>query len=465
MRRSRLYGIAAVAASVCTTVLVLGGIVGGGSAAHAVTSPLHGPLAASNGHLVDEGAGGGVVTLRGVTLQATATSPQPGGILDAKGLQTLLAWGANFARIQLSSDALLQKCPNEVYDPNYGTELTDAVNQLTSNGVYVLLDVHATNPGCLWSGPQTSGTAALPGEDVIPALSELAGEFGANPLVGYEPFNEPEACAEATSGPGAGLFVPSSTYASGVCPNEALAAQALMQPGQITVPTRLVFGISLGLTSYPTPGFVQEYDTIMSHLPSGSPSPLVFLDDNYFSSDRATFDNLPPALAAAGNLVQVQHPYDCQDVGNGSAVCDDATPETCTTIGQDVARAMTDPATGGAWSRPVVFDEFNFPASETTYQVRDGSLLVPIRLYQHGYWVNNMVAALQNAGASGWALLHFQNADMDQGVTTYSLVVSGITQSTPTPWQPNVNAANAVTAMQGQRLSCEPPPIGYDIPF
>lgn len=465
MRRSRLYGVVAAAASLCTVLLVVGGVGTGGSVAHAASRPLTGPLAASNGHIVDEGAGGAVVTLRGVTLQATSTAPQPGGILDAKGLQTLVAWGANFVRIQLSSDALLQQCPNEVYDPGYGTELTDAVNQLTADGIYVLLDVHATNPGCLWSGPQTSSTAALPGEDVIPTLSALASQFGANRLVGYEPFNEPQACAEAMTGPGASAFNPSSGYPQGECPTEALAAQALMQPGRISVPTRLVFGMSLGLTSYPTPGFVQEYDTIMSHLPAGSPTPLVFLDANYFASDRSTFDHLAAGVAGAGNLVQVLHPYDCQDAGSGSAICEESAPETCDTIGQDVSHAMTDPASGGAWSRPIVFDEFNFPANETSYQFRQGSLLLPTRLYEHGIWVNNTIAALEHAGASGWALLHFQNADMNQYVGPYSLVVSGITQSTPAPWQPNANAAQAVAAMQGQQLTCHPPPLGYDVAY
>jgi hypothetical protein len=203
----------------------------------------------------------------------------------------------------------------------------------------------------------------------------------------------------------------------------------------------------------------------MNAVPVGDPKPLVFLNPNYFASDPWTFDNLPAPLSTATNVVQVFHPYDCQDEGGGSAICRDSTPETCDVTSQIVTHDMTDPGTGGSWSRPVVIDEFNFPANETTYQVREGSLLVPITVYQHGYWVNNMISAIESQGGSGWALLRYQNADVNDYDGPWSLVVPGIDKSTPTPWQPSANAAPAVASMQGQQLSCETPPFGFDLPL
>lgn len=459
----------AVGAVLCGTLLAGLGLARPVPAAHADNVALVGPLEVSGTKIVDLGRAGAPVVLQGVNVDAQGPGPYVGGIVDADALQTLEDWGANFVRLELSSNEILQQCPDEVYDADYRSQLAQAVADLTAAGIYVLLDIHSTDPDCDWDSPQASGVAPLPGEDAVGALEYLSATYGADPLVGFEPFNEPEACAEAPTGIGATLFEPAMDEPGGACGSQALADIAWSDPGTAFAAGASLLGLDVTATAYPTPGMDALYAAVMDHVPSGT-TPLIFMDANYWAADASSFADLG-SLSGADNIVEVFHPYDCQDTtSSGSipnAICKDATPETCSTTAKRVAGWMTDPATGAAQNRPVVFDELNFPAGEALYQGPGGlgGTLIPLNLYQHGLWMNNMIAAMQQDGAAGWAVFAFQNADVDNVATAYSMTVAGITPSSALPWTPSANDAPAVTAMGGQRLSCQNPPLGYDAPL
>lgn len=461
-----------VAACVSLAVVLLLGLLGlGPSPAVAVRAPLVGPIAVSGSTLVDQGAGGRAVTLQGVNIAATGPGPYSGGFVDPMAVSTLVGWGATFVRLEISTDQVMQACSGEVYDPTYRSELAQAVQALTSQGILTVLDIHDSNPNCLWPTAQNSGAVPLPGEDTAQVLASLANEFGSNPLVAYEPFNEPEGCAKADTGLGASQFVSYLSEPTGACPTETESNIAWSNQGTVSVGGIKVLGQTVAPKTYQAPGMDSLYQTIMNNRPAGAPAPLVFLDANGWSAATETFDAMGTPLSSASNVVLVFHPYDCQDTssaasdGHQSAVCRDSTPESCSTVSQRVGWSMTDPATGGRWSRPVVFDEFNFPAGEDSYYTTGGGGLLggktPILLYQHGYWVNNMIATMQRNGTAGWSVFYFQNADVSDYQTPYGMVSPGVGPSTPTPWPANTNAAPAVNAMQGASLSCEAPPLGF----
>lgn len=440
---------------------------GGTSAGTTTAAPALGPFVVSGSRILDQATGTPVV-FRGVEVAAYSLGAYPAGFVDANALQTMKAWGVNMVRLGISSDQYLQQCGGEAYDPNYRSELSQAVAQMTSAGIFVVIEIANSNPHCYWTSPQKSNVAALPGNDVLATVTSLAAAYGGNPLVGYEPFNEPQGCARSATGAGATQYYPSSATKSGVCPSEAIASLAWNDPGTVTVQGTSLFGTLgyVGGKTYAVPGMNQLYQAIMTNVPAGAPAPLVLLDANYFASDPGTFDGLTGALAGASNIVEVFHPYDCQDQSppgtSQIATCEDVTPESCASTSEHVKQGMVDPATGASWSRPVVFDEFNFPAGEQKYQGKiDNAATVPISLYQHGYWVNNMIAAMESAGAAGWDVFYLQNADIDNWVGPYSMVPPGITPLTAVPWAVNANDAPAVAAMGGSRLSCEEPPLGY----
>ena len=461
----------AVACSLSAAIVCGSLVLSASPAARAAQVPLVGPLSVAGRTLVDQGDGGRIVSLQGVNVLATGSGPYVGGFVDPNAVSTLADWGANYVRLALSADQYLQACPNEVYDTSYRSELAQAVQALTSRRIYTVLDIHASNPNCLWSTGQTSYNVPLPGNDTATVLGSLVSKFGSNPLVGYEPFNEPEACAMSTSGVGATRFVPAWSESGGWCATSTQANLAWNGPGTVIVGGVKVLGMLVGGKQYQTPGMDSLYETVMHNLPAGAPTPLVFLDPNGWAASGSTFDAMEAPLASASNLVEVFHPYDCQDTssinsdGHQSAVCADSTPETCSTTSSKVDRLLTDPATGQPSNRPVVFDEFTFPAGENGYYVDTktpfGTQQVPILLYQHGYWVNNTIAAMQQGGAAGWALYFFQNADVNDTITPFSMLQPGITPSTPTPWTPNANASPAAQAMAGESLSCESPPLGF----
>jgi hypothetical protein len=454
----------AVAALIGSLVIA----VGPASADSATTSPtclqqstiyctgsLVGPLAVSGRRIVDEGQGGVPVLLQGVTFDGPAWlrgQPSFGGFPDAGAIATLRAWGVNFVRLGLSSDLYTQRCGEDYAasfpDPGYAQDVTDAVNELTGHGMYVLIELYSSNPGCLFPGPVASNMGApMPGQDAMPFWQAMATEFGANPLVGFEPWNEPQVCAQGT----------------GAVPFSARCSQTDAETGWADN-----LEMATGTTSYPDSGMDQLFGVIHA----AAPTSLVFLDANGFATTPTTFDSLPSDMATSAQIVYAIHPYDCQDTstaasgGRSSARCQEQAPEACATIERHLARVLDDPATRGPMARPVDITEIGFPEFEAEYVAprhAHGKVVASeIRLYDRGTFINNFIATAQALG-DGFALFAFGNADTGSDWNgPYGLVRKPIRPGDAGPWPPSADGAPLQAVGTGTTLSCQNPPFGYD---
>jgi hypothetical protein len=221
-------------------------------------------------------------------------SYDPNGFPDAGAITTLKSWGVNFVRLALSSDLYDQTC-GESYGssypaPGYRQDVTDAVKSLTSAGIYVTILLYTSNPSCkLSGGPNTSGAAPMPGKDAVPFWQAIATEFAHNPLVGFEPWNEPEVCA---------------TGASTAEPVTLTCSESDLDAGWTKNLT-----MKAGGKTYADVGMERMYQVIRK----AAPSSLVFLDANGWAAQTETFDHLPTDIARSTQVVDVLHPYDCQD--------------------------------------------------------------------------------------------------------------------------------------------------------
>lgn len=433
------------------------------------TGRVNGPLHVSGTQVLD--ATGSPVTLKGVNVLDLL---YPYGSDDAPltplRVGNLYEWGGNYIRLELSSDLLLQNCTPSgsnkatYYDPNYATEVQNQVNLITSFGIYVILDLHGTDPGCDF---QDSGHA---GGEIAPPLPSVSDgntffnellsppyDFGSNPLVGFELYNEPHVCSTGSGGA-------ESSY--GVSCTEPQEAQAWVNGGTITVGGTTIDGQTVNGSSYDGAGMADLYEQIRSV--DGDASSLIFIDANYYASDHQTFYemNQPsaanPVMPALSNVVDVFHYYDCQEASASTADCADATPEACSQIQNNLQHNndFRNPQTGiyESLGEPVVEDEFGWPLDYPAYQYTNSTgLPTSITVYNHGIWVNNVIAELQSLG-DGWAEFAYGSF--------YNLPQNGydeLASASPTsvPWQPNADGAPIQAAMQGQTLTCTDPPAGY----
>ncbi|HVU62238.1 MAG TPA: cellulase family glycosylhydrolase [Mycobacteriales bacterium] len=425
--------------------------------AGACAGPLVGPLAVSGRQIVDEGQGGVPVLLQGAMFEgpgwlAGQADYNPIGFPDAGAIATLEAWGVNFVRLTLSADAWDQVC-NENYKasypaPGYQNDVGSAVSALTSAGIYVVLALYTSNPDCKLAGPGISGDAPMPGQDAVEFWQQVSADFGGNPLVGFEPWNEPEVCATSRE-----TAKPAGTSAG--CSPKGLAegwAQNLI------VKTKSI--------TYTDVGMSEMYRLIHR----GAPSSLVFLDANGWASETTTFQDMPRSIARSKQLVYAMHPYDCQDkskVGaNALAACRDETPEACSTIEHRIVSSDTDHSTGARLDRPVVFDEIGFPEGEQAYYapgtINGQAGYYPVTLVQKGLYLYNFIAEAQARG-DGFAVFTFNDADTgDTWNGPYLLVRRPVAPGDAGPWHPSPDGTVLYEAGTGSQLTCQNPPAGYD---
>jgi hypothetical protein len=289
--------------------------------------------------------------------------------------------------------------------------------------------------------------APMPGQDAVTFWQAIATQFGNNPLVGFEPWNEPQACAQG-------------------------AAAVPISPGCSQADADAGWGDDLemtaGATSYADAGMHGLFRVIHS----AAPTSLVFLDANGFASTPATFDSLPADMAASPQLVFAVHPYDCQDTstaasgGRSSAHCLDPSPEACPTIQSRLSRFVDDPATRAPLSRPAVITEIGFPEFEAKYvaprRTHGKVVASEIRLYDRGNFMNNFIAIAQALG-DGFALFAFDDADNGSDWNgPYGLVRKPVRPGDVGPWPPSADGAPLQAAGTGATLSCQNPPFGYD---
>ncbi|HEX3898544.1 MAG TPA: cellulase family glycosylhydrolase [Mycobacteriales bacterium] len=419
--------------------------------------PLVGPLAVSGRTIIDQGQSDVPVLLQGAMFEgpgwlAGQSDYNSLGFPDAGAINTLEAWGVNFVRLTLSSDAWDQKC-NENYlasypAPGYQNDVKRTVTTLTEAGIYVVLDLYTSNPDCKLPGPSVSGDVPLPGQDAGEFWQEVSAAFGGNPLVGFEPWNEPEICATSPE-----TAKPVGTISACSAANlEAGWANSLL------VKTKSISYVDLGMR--------EMYRLIHR----GAPKSLIFLDANGWASETATYQDMPKVMARSKQLVYAMHPYDCQDKSKAGAdslaACRDENPEACSTIQQRVVNSDSDRTSGQRLSRPVVFDEIGFPEGEQAYYapgtVNGTAGYYPVNLVQRGLYLYNFIAQAQARG-DGFAVFTFNDADNgDPWNGPYLLVKRPVSPGDAGPWHPSPDGTVLYEAGTGNQLTCQDPPTGYD---
>ncbi|MHB8682497.1 MAG: cellulase family glycosylhydrolase [Acidimicrobiales bacterium] len=407
-----------------------------------LAGPLHAtsPTSTTPARIVD--ANNNPVVLQGVNVLLTN---YPYGInasnfLTPPMVGNLYLWGANFVRLQISSDLLLHSvdgvnCPNETYPPtSYASDLQNQVNLITTYGMYVLLDFHASNPGCLYSSNGSSGGARPP----LPSVSDsqalwnyLGQTYGGNPLVGFELYNEPHVCA---TGPG--------TASSSPCTHIDQPAddQAWVNGGSLNVTN------SNGTSSYQGAGMAQLYNDVRN---AAGSSNLVFIDSNDYASNRDNFADMANlGMSSLSNVVYVYHYYGCEQTVV-VAQCYNAKPETCAQISSDLGSIQKNPLTGAFWPAPTMIDEFGWPQNIGYYQYAGMRLNVA----DNGSFVNNVLTELQSEQV-GWAIYTYGAFGNPPWQGPYTILSGTTVAPGSTFWQPNKDGKPAVEALQGQQLSC-----------
>ncbi|HVU60059.1 MAG TPA: cellulase family glycosylhydrolase [Mycobacteriales bacterium] len=420
---------------------------------------LVGPLAVSGRKIIDKGQGGVPVLFQGVMFDGPGwLKGQPSynvhGFPDTGAINTLKAWGVNFVRLALSSDIYDQTCHEDYAGsypaPGYRDDVTNSIKALTSAGMYVEVLLYTSNPSCkLSGGPNTSGLAPMPGQDAVTFWQAIAKEFADNPLVGFSPWNEPEVCA---------------TGASTAEPVTSTCSQSDLDAGwakSLTMKADITYA-DVGM------------DRLFQVIHKAAPASLVFLDANGWAAQPETYASLPADMATANDLVDVLHPYDCQDrtpadktaKQKTTAVCVNSSPELCGTIAPRLATFDSDLYTHARLAQPVVYDEVGFPEGEQVYEAARRSfgrtVEAPIKLYQHGLYLNNFIASAEARG-EGFAVFTFN--DSDTGSTwngPYLLTKQPVAPGDKGPWPASVDGAVVKRAGTGAPVTCQSPPSGYD---
>lgn len=227
-----------------------------------------------------------------------------------------------------------QQCPGEHYDPQYRTSLKNAIDDATNLGMYVIVTLNFTNPGCLYSSNSNeSGGAALPlpGPGALTFWQDIAspssasdpyGE-GANPLVGFELYDEPHVCP----GPGTQL-VDAQDHPCSSRPwiNDEPNATAWAEGGSV----------SYAGTSYQGEGMETLYETVRPLT-----NDLIFLDSNSYAEDPHIFDTnafVGTQMALDPNLVYAEHMYPRCD-STDTTVCPPAGSGATSTTAQEACTA------------------------------------------------------------------------------------------------------------------------------
>lgn len=421
------------------------------------TGRLVGPLVVSGRKILDNGQRGVPVLFQGVMFDGPGwlegqPSYDPRGFPDTGAINTLKAWGVNFVRLALSSDIYNQRCHEDYRlsypSPGYRQDVTNTVRRLTADGMYVDILLYTSNPECKFSGPNTSGEAPMPGADAVTFWRAIARKFGRNPLVGFEPWNEPEVCAR---------------NAVSAVPITANCKQANLAAGWARSLT-----MRAGKT-YVDTGMDRMYQVIHA----AAPRSLIFLDANGWGAQSTTYDSLPSDIARSKQVVYALHPYDCQETtapikgARSTATCHESTPEWCPTIAARLRSFDHDPARHERLSRPVVFDEIGFPEGEQIYQAprtsHSRNLLTHIKIYEHGLFLHNFVAEAQSFG-NGFAFFTFNDADTGSDWNgPYLLTKQPIKPGSRGPWPASADGAVMQRAGNGPALHCVAPPSGFDI--
>ena len=149
------------------------------------------------------------------------------------------AWGANFVRLPLAENYLM---PGDCsYDSTYLSKVDAMVNAATSQGIFIMLDLH-TNALTACAAPAQQD---MPDANAVTVWTTLANRYKSNPLVGFDLYNEPHDVSDAVWHSGGTVTSSGVTY-------QAVGMQTLYNTVRATGATNLVFASgSNWATSFP----------------------------------------------------------------------------------------------------------------------------------------------------------------------------------------------------------------------
>ncbi len=148
-----------------------------------------GPLSVSGNKILQ--SDGSPVVLRGIVLYGLEASANP-PIMSENELLQAKAWGANMIRLPLGEQLWLSTSCQ--YDSNYESAVAGMVRSITSLGMVALLDLHFNSVSpCGPAGQQPM--ADYPGS--VEFWQQVSAQFGSNPLVAFDLYNEPHGLTTA----------------------------------------------------------------------------------------------------------------------------------------------------------------------------------------------------------------------------------------------------------------------------
>ncbi|HEX4018756.1 MAG TPA: cellulase family glycosylhydrolase [Frankiaceae bacterium] len=297
-----------------------------------VAARIVGPLTTRGTNVID--ALGRVVSFHGVDIDGLQYSNRAN--VTTSELAVAQAWGANFVRLPLAENYLVAgDCS---YDSSYLGKVDAMVNAATSNGLFIMLDLH-TNALKRCAAPAQQN---MPDANAVTVWNALGARYKSNPLVGFDLYNEPHDVSDAVWHSGGTVTSSGVTY-------QAVGMQTLYNTVRATGATNLVFA-------------------------SGS---------NWATSFPAT-----APLTGTSNLVYAAHAYTCPTGLPSSGASCTAGPDG--TI-YDPSGLLSHFAPIGQ-TMPVMVTEFGFPDKN------DGRYVTNVQNYAaaHG-WVGWDVYAFDNS--------------------------------------------------------------------
>jgi hypothetical protein len=201
-------------------------------------APVVGPLTTSGAMVLD--ASGRRVQLHGVQLGGMKSMNWNANTVTTAEVDAAHRWGANFARLPVAENPMV---PNDCsYDASYVSTVDRIVNDVTSRGMVLLLDLH-TNAvtDCGDWGQQQN----LPDSKAVTFWQTVANRYKSNPLVAFDLYNEPHDVTDAVWRNGGTVTSGGVTYA-------AVGMQKLYDTVRATGAKNLVFASGRGWASvYP----------------------------------------------------------------------------------------------------------------------------------------------------------------------------------------------------------------------
>jgi hypothetical protein len=205
-----------------------------------VAAPIVGPLTTRGTNVLD--ANGMRVQLHGIQLGGLRNADWSVDTVTTSEIAAAQSWGANFARLPLAENPMT---PGDCsYDQSYVDNVDRIVDDVTSRGMVILLDLHtnAITPCGDWTRQQR-----LPDAQGITFWQTVANRYKDNPLVAFDLYNEPHNVTDAQWRNGA--VFPLGDGAS----YTAVGMQQLYDTVRATGATNLVFVSGSGwATWYPS---------------------------------------------------------------------------------------------------------------------------------------------------------------------------------------------------------------------